>query len=157
MCTTRIAALADQLWRDTPTGILLKAAIEDLQLEMGTTTPFGEEPPSKPRCWMTTPSWIKAWVKFMWDHHIVIDNLGCKIENHRCNDTDIMTSFTNLTSDTSILRSLKRYRMAKEVTWLSDVYNAGGSTIHPSAFTTYPTGQSKFLWPHKHKQQQLTG
>ena len=88
MYCSRIPTMVDDMWRDAPTGTLLTVALEDLQLKMGSTSPFSEEPFFRPCRWMTTESWIKSYVTFIWDNDITIQDLGCTIWSTRLFDED---------------------------------------------------------------------
>lgn len=144
-----VQTLVNHLWQDTPIATLLKIALEDAQLEMGTTWRLTPKPSWKLDQWFTTESWIKQCLEFLWEFDIHIEPLGTQLLPLRERDRALMDCFTIHTQDTTTLRQLNRCRTAKQALWLSDVFSAEGSNIAPAAWNKQPM-PSHFSWPEKH-------
>ena len=144
-----VQTLMNHLWQDTPTGTLLKIALEDAQLEMGIPTHLSPQMPWKPESWFTTDSWIKQCLQFLWNFEIHVDPLGTQLHSPHTGDRALMECLTFNTQEVSMLSRLNRCRMAKQVLWLSDVFSADGSSIAPTAWDYQPM-PSPFSWPLKH-------
>ena len=112
-----VQTLVNHLWQDTPTGTMLKVALEDAQLEMGVTLRLTLKPSWKPDRWFTTNSWIKQCSEFLWEFEIHIEPLGTQLLPLRERDRALMDCFTIRMQDISTLRCLNRCRMAKQAVW----------------------------------------
>ena len=75
-CCSWVQLIVNYIWTNSPTGSLLAVAAEDAQLEMGLTSDLSLQPSWDPLCWLTTSSWIRSCLQFMWKHKIRIMSFG---------------------------------------------------------------------------------
>lgn len=75
-CCSWIQSIVDHIWTSSPTGSLLTVAAKDAQLEMGLTSDLSSQPSWDPLQWLTTTSWIRSCLQFMWKNKIWITPFG---------------------------------------------------------------------------------
>ena len=144
-----IQSIVDHTWTSSPTGQLLKIAVEDAQLKMGVTSDLATQPQWNPLQWFTTKSWIHSCVDFAWKHDVRISPLRTTIPLPQLRNKGIMEAFSTFIDNITTLQGLNRCRMQKHVLWLSDVFSEDGTTITSQSYSTC-THFSPYKWPIKH-------
>ena len=114
--------------RPTITGEGIKSTMENLILELGSGTPFWQLDPI-PWSPLATPSWVAATWCHLAKTDLSLQGPMPQMKAQREHDVFIMDSFMTLELSEETLISLNDVRMFKQVTRLSDITSADGTTI----------------------------
>ncbi len=133
---------------DTITGELLRASMEQLQLELGTPghlmqldfSTLGK---------LATDCWIKTVWEFAWKHEIEIIDTGPSLELYRWNDQFLMEEFARQGWKGHELKKLNECRMYLEVTTLAEITSVDGKNIKEMSWTGKKDKNkcNQYQWP----------
>jgi len=130
---------------DTPTGILLKATLEQAQLEVGSRQPFLNLP-FKTHCTLLTPCFWKGVWEFTCEHDIRLQWAGQAIPlAQREDDRFIMEELMDAGVKGVELISCNRVRLSMEALTLADITTADGTMIHADARMGHQLAPSKWI------------
>ena len=146
----RVSYLVHHLWKQTPTGNLLRLSLEKLQVEAGYTSDFFARPYPLVLKHLVTQSWIRDCLVFMYDHDIQLPGILTPLLPRCEGDKGLMELFSKHTSDTSTLRALNRCRMQKSIFFFSDIVNASGKALSKEAMTKERIRNNKYAFRSKH-------
>jgi hypothetical protein len=133
--------------RDTITGHLINANLENLTLELGSSLPFWELDYDTWHHW-TTDSWITNTWRDLSSTPLTLKGPLTLPTAQRENDTFLMEAFLQMDLSIDDLISLNDVRMFKHVLRLSDMCSADGTKILASFLTaSTPSHASAHKWP----------
>ena len=101
-----VQSIVDNIWTSSLTGTLLQIAIADAQLKMGVTSDLSDYPSWNPLQWLTTASWIRSCIEFVWKHGVRISPLGTTLPPPQIRDKGIIEAFTMFIDNTMTLQCL---------------------------------------------------
>jgi hypothetical protein len=153
MGVSHLENFVSNTWQQTPTGALLEMALDDFTMELGLSTPWTLERLHKGLGYVKTKSWFRHMVQFCVEQSIVVDfKIDHMLKCKRFRDRTIMDMAIEYSSNTSILQSINKIRMALNIVWLSDMASADGCHIDKKWLfpSTHHTTRNGFLWPQAH-------
>jgi hypothetical protein len=136
------------------TGQLLRASLEQLQLELGLPGyPFSHE--FKSFGHLATTSWIKSLWQFLSDTAISLHGQGPTLPLRRDNDLYLIQSFYDAGFRGASLQALNRCRLYLQATTLSDIATGSGCSIMHWAWVGQQSRithiSSSYEWPVQHR------
>jgi hypothetical protein len=114
--------------RPTITGELIRASLEQLQVEIGLPGYLLQQDYSKLES-LATECWLKTVWEFAWTNEIEIYDKSPKLELNRWNDAYLMEEFVRNGFIGHELKKLNECRMFLEVVNLSEITTVDGKTI----------------------------
>ncbi len=133
--------------RPTPNGQFIRSNMENLVLELGSATPFWDLNYDEWKC-LATSSWIKYTWRDLHDSPLSLRGPLTMIPPQRHNDIFLMDVFITKQFSPDQLILLNEIRMYKQITRLSDIVTADGTSLDPDAFTdSPPLSPTPFIWP----------
>jgi hypothetical protein len=132
----------------TITGELLRASMEQLQLELGLPGSLLQLDYSVLND-LATNCWLKTVWNFAWTHEIDITDTGPRLTSYRRNDQFLMEEFTRHGKKGHELKKLNECRMFLEVTNLSEITSVDGKFIKDTAWKGIQDKNrcNQFQWP----------
>ncbi len=119
--------------RPTITGELIRASLEQLQVEIGLPGYLLQQDYSILHS-LATDCWLKTVWSFAWQHEIDIQDTLPKLELNRWNDSYLMEEFVRNGFKGHELRKLNECRMFLEVVNLSEITTVDGKKITPQSW-----------------------
>jgi Endonuclease/Exonuclease/phosphatase family./Reverse transcriptase (RNA-dependent DNA polymerase). len=154
MGVAKIASFLTNTWLQTPTGILMDTALDDILLEFGLASPLTRHKVQQGLLYATTPSWIRHMLSFTVEHEIYIAlDTSHTISAKRQHDDTIMELALRYTTNKSGLQSINKVRMSLHVIWISDISTADGrhiDTRYLRKLDSLPS-RNQYIWPCTHK------
>lgn len=130
-----VSDMVENLWKESITGHLLRANLEQLRLEIGTNDPIFRTDITKFDNVLLTESWTRSSWEFCTKHNIQIDIDSPTIPLLRENDTCIMQSFMdNPIIQYYELKTLNKCRIYLQAFSLADITTGDGLRITKKAW-----------------------
>ena len=131
----RVQTMVEHLWLQTPTGKLIKIAMEGLKLEVGISSTLFDRQFSVYGKGLNTSTWLSHTWEFMSEHDIsYVEPLG-NLETFRQHDQCIMDVLLTEGYTTIQCMTLNRCRMFLHVLNLSEIANVEGTKLLPGSLT----------------------
>ena len=147
---SHIADISEHLWKDTLTGQLMKANLEQLRIEIGDNVNIFDADFNKYKSILLTSSYLKNTWEFVHKNNIKLKDPIAPVTKLRNDDTFIMNDFmTNPEIPESHWAKLNRCRLYLKVMTVSDITTSCGQYITAAAWhgRQSQTGRNTEEWP----------
>jgi len=145
--------LSNNKMEKDPTGFLIQASCEALQLEAGWMGNIFKIPETY--AGLLTELWIKNVWHTCQHYKIKIDNNISDGMGRQDNDREIMQVIVKVGATNTDLQSINRCRMWLQVNYLSKICMGDGKKITQMAWEGMEKNQTRYKWPRTQKPTQI--
>ena len=148
---SKIQYIIEHLWKNTPTGRLIRNTAESLSLEANVTDIFTSPYPTA--TWIRTTSWIHSAWKFMSQSAITFDKSPVRFKPRRQGDRPLMEAIASICSSSTMLYRANTCRIFLQISHISDLTSGDGRNLRlsllgkPRSPPSAISYRNDFNWP----------